>query len=191
MVALPRRNPGQVAQTVRTREVTMDTLIESRAWKWRAVDWAAAAVSGFAAGAVLMVLDLLWSAFFNPDGPWRTSHMIAPIFTGAGSPTTSGYGFSLGVVAIALATHYVLGICFGLAMAVALTQLKLDSSQGMALVAGATLGAVLYVINFELLVGFFPWLVALRGADTLAAHVVFGIVAAVLYCRLKRTATEP
>jgi hypothetical protein len=169
----------------------MDTLLESRAGKWRAVDWTAAAVSGFAAGAVLMVLDLLWSAFFNPEGPWRTSHMIAPIFTGAGGPTTSGYGFSLGVVAIALATHYVLGICFGLAMAVVLTQLKLDSSQGMALVAGATLGAALYLINFELLVGFFPWLVALRGADTLAAHVVFGIVAAVLYCRLKRTATEP
>ena len=169
----------------------MDTLMESRTWKWRAVDWTAAAVSGFAAGAVLMVLDLLWSTFFNADGPWRTSHMIAPIFTGVASLPTSGYHFSVGVVAIALATHYVLGICFGLAMAAAMTQLKLDSNQGMALIAGATLGAALYLVNFELLVGFFPWLVALRGAETLAAHVVFGIVAAVLYCRLKRTATEP
>jgi hypothetical protein len=148
-------------------------------------------VSGFAAGAVLMVLDLLWSAFFNPDGPWRTSHMIAPIFTGADSLQTSGYGFSIGVVAIALATHYVLGIAFGLVMAALLVQFRLDSSLGMALVAGATLGAALYLINFELLAGFFPWLATLRGAATLAAHVVFGIVAAVLYCRLKRTATEP
>ena len=56
--------------------------------------------------------------------------------------------------------------------------------------AGAILGVVLYLINFTVLVGFFPWLTALRGADTLAAHVVFGIVAALLYCRLKRTATE-
>jgi hypothetical protein len=32
--------------------------------------------------------------------------------------------------------------------------------------------------------------VALRGTDTVAAHVVFGVVAALLYCRLKRTATE-
>ena len=84
----------------------MDTLLESRAWKWRAVDWTAAAVSGFAAGAVLMVLDLLWSAFFNPDGPWRTSHMIAPIFTGADSLTKGDYRFSLGVVTIALAWPY-------------------------------------------------------------------------------------
>jgi hypothetical protein len=58
-------------------------------------------------------------------------------------------------------------------------------------VAGATLGVALYLINFEVLTGFFPWLVALRGADTVAAHVVFGIVAALLYCRLKRTVTEP
>lgn len=169
----------------------MDTLLGSRAWKWRATDWTAAAVSGFAAGAVLMVLDLLWSAFFSPDGPWRTSHMIAPIFTGADSLRASGYGFSVGVVAIALATHYVLGITFGLIMAALLVQFTLDSSPGMALVAGAALGAALYLINFELLVGFFPWLVALRGVDALAAHVVFGIVAAMLYCRLKRTATEP
>lgn len=168
----------------------MDTLMGSHAWKWRATDWTAAAVSGFAAGAVLMVLDLFWSAFFTPDGPWRTSHMIAPIFTGADSVRTSGYEFSLGVVAVALTVHYVLGIFFGLVMAALLVQLQLDSSPGMALVAGATLGCGLYLINFELLAGFFPWLVALRGADTLAAHVVFGVVAALLYCRLKRTATE-
>ena len=169
----------------------MDTLLGSRSWKWRATDWTAAAVSGFAAGAVLMVLDLFWSAFFTPEGPWRTSHMIAPIFTGADSLPTTGYRFSIGVVAIALATHYALGIVFGLAMATLLVQFRLDSSPGMALVAGATLGAALYLINFELLVGFFPWLVSLRGADTLAAHVVFGVVAALLYCRLKRTAPEP
>jgi len=168
----------------------MDALLGLRSRKWRATDWTAAAVSGFAAGAVLMVLDLIWSAVFNPDGPWRTSHMIAPMFTGPGSLQTSGYGFNLGVVAIALVTHYILGIVFGLAMAVPLVQLRLDSGPGMALVAGATLGAALYLINFELLVGFFPWLVALRGAQTLAAHVVFGVAAALLYCRLKRTAAD-
>ena len=168
----------------------MDTLLDLRTWKWRATDWTAAAVSGFAAGAVLMVLDLVWSAIFNPDGPWRTSHMIAPIFTGAESLQTSGYGFDVAVVAISLVTHYVLGIVFGLAVSATLVQLRLDSSPGRALVAGAILGVVLYLVNFTVLVGFFPWLTSLRGADTLAAHVVFGIVAALLYCRLKRTATE-
>lgn len=167
----------------------MDTLLDLRGWKWRATDWAAAAVSGFAAGAVLMVLDLLWSVFFNPDGPWRTSHMIAPIFTGADLPTT-GYHFSLGVVAIALAIHYLLGIVFGLVMAVVLVQLRLDATPARTLVAGAVMGAVLYLINFSVMVQLFPWLSALRGADTFAAHIVFGIVAAWLYRRLKRTPTE-
>lgn len=168
----------------------MDTLLGSRSWKWRATDWTAAAVSGFAAGAVLMVLDLIWSTVFDPHGPWRTSHMIAPIFTGAESLPAS-YQFNLGVVASALAIHYALGIVFGLVIGALLVQLELDSTPGIALVAGASMGFALYLLNFELLTDFFPWLVALRGVETIAAHVVFGVVAALLYCRLKRAPREP
>lgn len=169
----------------------MDTLLGSGTWKWRATDWTAAAVSGFAAGAVLMVLDLLWSAIFNAHGPWRTSHMIAPIFTGADTLQTSGYAFSLSVVAISLATHYVLGVVFGLVLSALLVQMKLDATRGHSLVAGAILGVLLYLVNFGVLAGFFPWLSALRGADTLAAHVVFGGLTALLYRRLNRTPAEP
>jgi hypothetical protein len=185
---LRKRDDGSLSCT---GEVFMDTLLGLRRWKWwHATDWTAAAVSGFAAGAVLMVLDLFWSAMFHPDGPWRISHMIAPIFTGAASVPASGFEFSVSVVAIALATHYVLGIVFGLAMGIVLAQFQVDSTPGLALVAGVVMGGALYLVNFELLSGFFPWLVALRGTDTVAAHVVFGVVAALLYCRLKRTATE-
>lgn len=168
----------------------MDTLLGLRMWKWRETDWTAAAVSGFAAGAVLMVLDLIWSAFFNAGGPWQTSHMIAPIFTGASNLPSSSYQFSLGVVAVALVIHYALGIVFGLIMAAVLVQLGLDSSPGIATVAGASMGCALYLINFDLLTVFFPWLVSLRGVATVAAHVVFGVVAALLYCRLKRVGPE-
>lgn len=169
----------------------MDTFLGLRSWHWRAMDWVAAAVSGFAAGAVLMILDLVWSAIFNPDGPWRTSHMIALIFSGAAdSLHTADYQFSLSVVSIALLIHYALGIAFGLVLAAILVQLRLDTEPLKALVAGAILGCLLYLVNFEMLTAFFPWLAGLRGAATLAAHVVFGCVAAGLYWRLKRTATE-
>ena len=169
----------------------MDTLLGLRSWKWRSADWTAAAVSGFAAGAVLMVLDLLWSAMFNPHGPWRTSHMIAPIFLGSDSLPAASYAFNFGVVAIALATHYALGILFGLALVAVMVQFDLDATPGRALLAGAVFGGILYVVNFDVLIGFFPWLVDLRGGDTLAAHVVFGCVAGLLYWRLKRTRVEP
>lgn len=172
----------------------MDTLLELRTskWrKWRATDWTAAAVAGFAAGAVLMVLDLVWSSIFNPEGPWRTSYMIAPIFVGTESLRAGAYPFSFGVVAVALVTHYFLGVLFGLVLAALMVQLELDKAPGPALLAGVVAGTALYVVNFDLLVWFFPWLVHLRGAETIAAHVLFGAVAALLYWRLKRTGTRP
>jgi len=168
----------------------MDALLEMRRTKWHATDWAAAAVSGFAAGAVLMVLDLIWSGVFNAHGPWRTSHMIAPIFIGTDTLKATGYAFSVSVVSIALATHYFLGVVFGLVMGAIMTRLDLDATLGRALLAGTVLGTVLYLLNFEGLVTFFPWLAELRGGATVTAHVVFGIVAAVLYWRLKRTGPE-
>lgn len=166
----------------------MDALLGLRSRHWHAVDWTVAAIAGFAAGAVLMVLDLIWSAFFNLDGPWRTSHMIAPIFFGSSAARPATYAFSVGVVTVALAVHYVLGIVFGIVMAWVLAQLDLDNTATRAGVGGGILGMVLYLVNFELLwVNVFPWLHDLRGADTMAAHVVFGAVAGLLYWKLKRT----
>jgi hypothetical protein len=173
------------------KEVAMETRLDRRQWKWRAPDWTAAAVSGFAAGAVLMVLDLVFSSIYAADGPWRTSHMIAPIFVGADSLKTTDYSFSVTVVALALVTHYVLGIVFGLVLAAIMAQFKLDAMPGRALVAGAVYGVALYLISFDVAVRLFPWLAEMRGGETLAANVLFGIVAALLYWRLKRTATEP
>ncbi len=166
----------------------MDTLLVSPGWKWRATDWAAGAAAGFAAGALLMVLDLLWSGMFNAHGPWRTSHMIAPIFVGTDILRSSGYAFSAEVVAIALAVHYAMGTLFGLLTGALLAQLELDAKPLRAGLAGAVLGIGLYVFNFDLvLVRFFPWLHELEGVATVAAHAVFGTACALLYWRLKRT----
>jgi hypothetical protein len=170
----------------------MDALLGLRSRHWRATDWPAAAVAGFAAGAVLMVLDLIWSAVFDPHGPWRISHMVAPILTGSPPPAGAGYAFDVGVVAIALITHYVLGVVFGAVMAFLMAQLRLDTSPDRAVAAGAVLGLLLYLLNFEVLAaGFFPWLAALRGWETIAAHGLFGIVAALLYWKFNRVPVEP
>jgi hypothetical protein len=158
-------------------------------WERSRPDWIVAAVAGFAAGAVLMVLDLLWSAFVDPGGPWRTSHMIAPIFTGADVTRSPSFDFSVGVVAIALAVHYVLGIVFGLILAAIMTPLHFDSTLEKASLTGAVFGVALYLVNFYGLVRLFPWLAELRGWPTIGAHLVFGIVTALLYAKLGRAAT--
>jgi cytochrome c oxidase subunit II len=154
----------------------------------RAPNWLVAAVSGFAAGAVLMVLDMIWSSMVAGGGPWQTSHMIAPIFMPEIVQQSPAYHFSFRVVAVALAVHYVLGIAFGLVLAAIMTPLRLDSSATKALLTGAVFGVALYLVNFYGMVRLFPWLAELRGWATLAAHLVFGVVAALLYWNLGRTA---
>ncbi len=156
----------------------------------RSPDWLVAAIAGFAAGAVLMVLDLFWSSVVEGGGPWKTSYMIAPIFMGPEILQSPGFPFKFSVVAVALATHYVIGILFGQALAAILAPLNLDSSIPKALVTGAVFGGVVYLLNFYVMSNWFPWLADLRGWATVAAHLVFGTVAAFLYWKLERTAKE-
>jgi hypothetical protein len=163
----------------------MELQLSSLHWERRAPNWIVAGVSGFAAGAVLMVLDLLWSSIVDPGGPWRTSHMIAPILLGTDAGQLKVFDFSHHVVAIALAVHYALGIVFGQVLASVMAPLHLDATVRRALVTGAVFGLILYVVNFFGMVRWFPWLADLRGWPTIAAHLVFGMVAAWLYWRLE------
>lgn len=160
---------------------------------WRAgstrPDWTAAAVSGLAAGAVLMVLELFWAASMGGDGPWRLPHMVAALVLGAGwldAAAAQGYAFHAGVVAAALVVHYALGVLFGLALGALVSWLRLDSLLGRMEALGAAFGVMLYLVNFHLLAQVFPWFLELRGWATLMAHLVFGISAALLYWKLAR-----
>jgi hypothetical protein len=168
----------------------MELPLGSLHWERRAPNWVVAAVSGFAAGAVLMVLDLAWSTITDTAGLWRTSHMIAPIFLGADAVRSTEFNFRPEVVTIALIVHYAVGIVFGLILAAVMAPLHLDATVRRAVVTGAVFGLILYVVNFFGMVRFFPWLVDLRGWATIAAHVVFGIVAALLYWKFEGSASD-
>lgn len=162
----------------------MELHTHSHHWAQRAPDWTAAAVSGLAAGAVLMVIELLWSAVIVGTNPWATSHMIAAIV--AGPDVLQVTDFNVGLVAIALATHYVLGTVFGLVLAAIIAPFHLDSSAGMVLLAGAVFGLALYLLNFYGMVAIFPWFADMRGWTTIVAHLIFGMAAAMFYQRLER-----
>lgn len=167
---------------------SMELHIHSHHLEARAPDWAAAAVSGFAAGAVLMVLELLWSSIVTGVNPWITSHKIAAIVMGPDALQSSS--FSVGVVALALATHYALGVVFGVALCAIIAPFHFDSSVGMGLLVGAVFGLAIYLLNFYGMVRWFPWFADLRGWTTFAAHLIFGMTAALMYLKLERRGSD-
>jgi len=162
----------------------MELHMHSHRWAHRAPDWTVAAVSGFAGGAILMVLEMLWSAFSAAGNPWAVSHSIAAITMGP-EVLHQAAGFNIWVVGMALITHYVLGILFGMIMAAIVAPFRLDSSQRMVLFCGAVFGLLLYAFNFYFMAQFFPWFAQMRGAETVVAHLIFGMSAGWLYWALE------
>lgn len=147
-------------------------------------DWAAAAAAGLGAGAILMVLELAWVATFGGEGPWRTTHLVAAIALGPQATFTSE--FNVTIVAVALLTHYVLGIAFAMALAVVVAMVHGERSAGSIEALGMAFGALLYFVAFHLMTAWMPWFVEMRGWATFIGHLVFGLSAAVLYWRLRR-----
>lgn len=162
----------------------MDLHLNLSGWREHSPDWTAAAAAGFAAGAVLMVLELGWVAMFATEGPWRSSHLVAAIVLGPQTAFTSE--FNLFVVGVALATHYALGIAFGLVLAVLVALLHRERSMGSIEALGLAFGALLYFFNFHAMTTLMPWLIEMRGWATLIGHLAFGLAAALLYWGLRR-----
>ena len=150
----------------------------------RPVDWPAAAVAGFGAGAILMVLDLVWSLAVTGEGPWVAPRMIAAIVMGPEVLASSG--FDLGIVVLALLLHYAFGIVGGLVIAAVSAALGLDSRLDLAVLTGAAFGLVLYIVNFHVMVSVYPWFAEIRGWVALLINLVFGIATTMLYWKLER-----
>jgi len=160
----------------------MELRLHFREWTWQAPDLIAAAVSGLAAGAVLMVLDLCWPLAFGDGNPWATSHKVAALAMGPEALWSSG--FELSVVVVALLIHYSLGIFSGLVIGLCIASLHYEARVGMEIAVGAVFGSIVYAVNFHLLTSMFPWFAELRGWSTFLAHLIFGVSAALIYRRL-------
>ncbi len=155
-------------------------------WTAQRPDWLAAAVAGFGAGGVLMLLELFWSSVVQDGNPWPATRMVAAMAMGGAVLRESG--FSLAVVATALALHYALGTVYGVALVAVVVACGLEPRAFMATLAGAAFGLLLYIVNFYGVAQAFPWFSALRGAATATTHVVFGMAVVVFYLALERPA---
>jgi hypothetical protein len=81
--------------------------------------------------------------------------MVAAIMLGRGA-LQSPQAFSIGIVLAAFVAHFALAIVFALVLGLIMTSFNLDSSMGMASLAGGAFAAAVYVINFYGMTQFFP-----------------------------------
>lgn len=158
-------------------------MLQSHRWVARQADWTAAAIAGFGAGGILMLLEIAWVSMTGHN-PWLTTRMVAAMIMGWEVLQSSGY--DIVVVVAALVVHYILGITFALMLAALIAPFHLDSSMGLVMLTGAAFGALLYVLNFYGMSGAFTWFAEMRGWPTFIGHLVFGASCAMFYRLLER-----
>ena len=158
----------------------------SHRWVSRKPDWAAAVVSGLVAGAVAMILDLLWTTLMLGANPWHTSHLVAAMVLGPDVLVGNTNAFALNIVAVALLTHYGLGILFGSLVAYVVTGFHYEGSLPVLEIVGGVLGMALYVFNFYVMTSVFPFVAELRSGAYFFEHFIFGMTAAMVYWKLAR-----
>jgi hypothetical protein len=146
-------------------------------------DWKAAAWAGVIAGIVFVIAEMLLVWLVMGMSPWAPPRMMGAILLGK-DVLPPPADFSLPAVAAAMAVHLPLSILYGLILGWIVHRLEM----GAALLAGAAFGFVaVYLVNFYLIApALFPWFVEARNWISIAAHVLFGMVAAGAYVVLRR-----
>jgi hypothetical protein len=137
---------------------------------------AAAAAAGATAGTIAMALMQWMAIVVYDESLWKLPRMIAALVLGTAALAPDD-DLDVAVVMTGYGVHYALSIAYGLALGRALREMP----PAFAPLAGAAFGGTLYAINLRLLASVFPWFAELRTLDTVIAHALFGLVAAVAY----------
>ena len=147
------------------------------------LDWRAAIWSGIIAGAVFMMLEMVLVPVFLGGSPWGPPRMIAAIAMGKEvlPPPDS---FALVPLMVAMMVHFVLSIVLAAILGLIVGRL----GTAAALMAGAVFGLVIYLVNFYGMTAVFPWFAMARNWISIFAHVMFGVVAALSYKWLLKSA---
>lgn len=143
------------------------------------LDASAAILAALAAGSVVLLAWLACSITIYDESPWKLPRMMAAMVVGPAALEPQE-DLDIALVATGFALHFVLALAFGTLVALVVAGLR----EGAVAWAGAALGAALYALDLHGMTAFFPWFAPLRTPDTLAAHVLFGIVAATAYRHL-------
>lgn len=139
----------------------------------------AATISGMVAGTLSLIAMLILSTSVYDESAWKLPRMMAAVLAGPRALEPEDE-FSFTLVALGILVHFALALLYCLALA---TLVK-DMPEAAAPWIGMMFGVGLYFANLYGFTQLFAWFASMRTLDTLAAHVVFGIVAATAYRQL-------
>lgn len=138
----------------------------------------AATWAGLIAGAVFVMMEMALIATVGNGMIWGPPRMMAAIVMGEGvlpPPPT----FDFMIVMVGMIVHFVLSVVLGLILGWAIAKWRLGMT--MAIAVGLVFGLIIYLVNFYVMTGLFPWFANARTTITLVSHVVFGGVLGGVY----------
>jgi hypothetical protein len=161
----------------------MSTVTSPGGSRWQGVDIKAALLAGLIAGVVDLSL-LAASGWAQGQNVWVNMRQTAAILMGSGvlpPPAT----FDLLLFVVSTIVHFGLSMVYGLIVAFFIR--KSDWKTG--LIIGVAVGFGIYVVNYYAFAPLlFPWLTESRnGMVPTLIHPVFGMIAAAVYLKLRRT----
>jgi hypothetical protein len=117
---------------------------------------------------------------FTRRSPFLPLHWIASLAMGPSAlahPTT----FDLGVTTTAITVNFLLAMLYAVVLDLFVRRLAVVS----AVLGGAVFGVILYLVNFYLMTGLFPWFTAGRGLVTAFNSLAYGAITAGAYEALR------
>ncbi len=154
--------------------------------KQESLDPVAAAAAGLIAGIGFIVVHVVLRIVLAGDDTAAALRYTAATLIGRVSQPAAESLPLLPTVAAVL-VHLVLGVLLALVLALVAHRWRLLGT----LVAGTVLGLLLYLVAFYGLQTRLPWLLDYRSWTSLAAYVLYGVLAALLYELLERDRLVP
>ena len=148
---------------------------------WRAALW-----SSLIAGLAYAVIDTSLDWALRGVSPWTPLRKTAAIVLGPDILSPSEI-ISPWTVLVAIALHFALSIGYGALLAIIMPAID----KAWVVMIGGFYGLALYYVNFYGFNAFSPWFADERDWQSIASHLVFGVVLAYAYATISTRRPHP